>query len=55
MHTIVEKILRKVNIPFSKIEKSSSGFTNLVYFVDNKLVIKIPKDTITEKKLEFAY
>ena len=33
---MVENILKKENISFSKIEKASSGFTNLVYYVDDK-------------------
>ncbi len=49
---MVENILKKENISFSKIEKASSGFTNLVYYVDDDLVIKISKDVNTEKKLE---
>lgn len=51
MKQLVKQILDKENIKFNTITKSTSGFTNLVYFVDDKFVIKLTKDTETKKKL----
>ncbi len=41
---VVLQILKKENILFSKINKSSSGFTNDVFLVDKSYVIKLTKD-----------
>lgn len=49
---IVKEILNKEKIPFENITKATSGFTNLVYFVDDKFVIKMSNDTEIKKKLE---
>lgn len=38
---LLEKILEKENIPYKNIKRSSSGFTNDVYFVDDRIVIKL--------------
>lgn len=45
---IIQNILNKEKIPFKNIEKATSGFTNEVYFIDDKYVIKLSKDN--EKK-----
>ena len=37
----IKKILAKENIKYNSIEKSTSGFTNEVYFIDDKYVVKI--------------
>lgn len=52
MENIIKEILYKENIPFEKITKATSGFTNLVYFVDEKFVIKMSKDDTIKKKLD---
>ena len=41
MEKLIEKILDKENISFKKITKSTSGYTNLVFYVDNIYVVKI--------------
>jgi len=51
MENIIKEILHKENIPFEKITKAISGFTNIVYFVDDKFVIKMSKDNTIKKKL----
>lgn len=51
MQNIIKEILHKENILFEKITKATSGFTNLVYFVDDKYVIKMSKDDAIKKKL----
>lgn len=52
MENVIKNILYKENIPFEKITKATSGFTNLVYFIDDKFVIKMSKDDIIKKKLD---
>ncbi len=52
MEQIVKKILEKENIPYNQIIKATSGFTNVVYFADDKFVVKISKDEKTIKKLD---
>jgi len=52
MENIIKEILHKENIPFEKITKAISGFTNIVYFVDDKFVIKMSKDDTIKKKLD---
>lgn len=49
---IIKEILHKQNISFDRITKAASGFTNLVYFVDEKYVIKMSKDKMIKKKLD---
>ncbi|MFQ6724253.1 MAG: phosphotransferase [Clostridia bacterium] len=51
MEQLVKQILDKENIKFNTITKSTSGFTNLVYFIDDKFVIKLTKDVETKKQL----
>ena len=51
MENIIKEILHKENIPFEKITKATSGFTNLVYFIDDKIVIKMSKDDNIKKKI----
>ena len=52
MEELIKKILLNTNISFNKITKARSGFTNLVYFIDDKFVIKMSKDKNLIKKLE---
>ena len=52
MDLIIKKILRKENIAHDKITKATSGFTNLVFFVDDNFVIKLSNDNANIKKLE---
>ena len=52
MKSIVEQILEKEKIEYKKLKKSSSGFTNDVYFADDKYVIKITDDEETKKQLD---
>lgn len=52
MENIVKQILINENISFNNVTKATSGFTNAVYFVDDKYVVKISKNDITNKKLE---
>lgn len=52
MKEIVKKILEKENIKFNFITKAKSGFTNFVFFVDDKFVVKLSKDEKTKEKLE---
>lgn len=49
---IIKNILEKHNISYNHISKATSGFTNLVYFIDDKYVIKLSNDTLIKKKLE---
>lgn len=51
MENVIKEILHKEGILFKKIRKATSGFTNLVYFVDDKFVIKMSKDDETKKKI----
>ena len=50
MEQIVKQILDKENIEYKNITKSASGFTNQVYFVDDKLVIKMSNDPEIKNK-----
>ncbi|MBQ8749190.1 MAG: phosphotransferase [Clostridia bacterium] len=52
MEDIVREILNASKISYNQITKATSGFTNLVYFVDDKYVIKLSKDEIVKKKLD---
>lgn len=48
---IIEKILALNNIVYKNIVKSQAGFTNMVYFVDDKYVIKIVERDKKDEKL----
>ena len=50
MEELVKDILKNENINASKIEKATTGFTNIVYFAD-EMVIKIAVDEDKKKKL----
>ena len=52
MNTLIEKILKKENIQYKNITKSTSGFTNEVFFVDDNFVIKIVGKTSKSDKLK---
>lgn len=52
MEKIIKEILNKENISYSSIKKATSGFTNLVYFVDDRLVIKIVAGVTKPEKLQ---
>ena len=52
MEQLVYKILKKENISYKYVTKAASGFTNVVYFIDDKYVIKISKDEKTKHKLD---
>jgi len=52
MENVIKDIFNSENIPFDNIEKATSGFTNLVYFVDDKYVIKMSKDKSIKQKLD---
>lgn len=52
MKEIVKNILEKENIKFNNITKAKSGFTNFVFFADDKFVIKLSKDEKKKEKLE---
>lgn len=51
MENLIKRILKKEKINYKQIKKSTSGFTNVVYFVD-QMVIKIALDEEKKKKLE---
>ena len=48
---IIKEILNKEHITYSNLTKATSGFTNVVYFIDNKFVIKMSNDENIIKKL----
>lgn len=52
MEKLIEKILDKENISFKKITKSTSGYTNLVFYVDNIYVVKIIAPYTKPEKLK---
>lgn len=52
MEKIINKILEKENITLSHLKKSSSGFTNQVYFINDDMVIKLTNDSDTIKQLQ---
>ena len=52
MRAIVREILKKENISYKKLVKAPCGFTNQVYFVDDKYVIKISKNEELKKHLQ---
>lgn len=49
---LIQKILKQENIKYDKLEKSTSGFTNVVFFVDENYVIKIVAENTKPEKLE---
>lgn len=51
MEELIKRILIKENINYKQITKATSGFTNVVYFVD-EMVIKIAIDDEKKKKLK---
>ena len=51
MEKIIKSILEKENLSYEKLIKVHSGFTNLVYFIDNKFVIKLSQDNEIKQKL----
>ena len=52
MNKLVEQILENEKIKYKKLKKSSSGFTNIVYFIDDNYVIKLTNDEEIKKQLE---
>lgn len=50
MIEIVKEILQAESIKYYKLEKSESGFSNLVYFIDNRYVIKVLESNGNEIK-----
>ena len=52
MEKLIKKILNKENIFFEKITKSTSGYTNLVFYVDNIYVVKIIAPYTKPEKLK---
>lgn len=51
MEKLIKQLLEKENISYKQITKATSGFTNVVYFVD-EMVIKIATDNEKKKKLK---
>lgn len=51
MEKFISKILNKEKIPYTKIQRSNSGFTNIVFFIDDKCVIKIVNQRTKPEKL----
>ena len=51
MEHLIKRILEQEKLDYKQIMKSTSGFTNVVYFVDS-MVIKIALDEEKKKKLE---
>ena len=51
MEELIRRILIKENINYNQITKATSGFTNVVYFVD-EMVIKIATDNEKKMKLK---
>ncbi len=50
-NTILEDILKDAVISYSSLKKSTSGFTNDVYFIDDNYVIKLSNDEKIKEKL----
>ena len=44
MEQVIRKILNDNKIVYKKVERAKSGFTSLVYFVDDKFVVKISNE-----------
>lgn len=51
MENIIKKILKQENIELNTLKKSSSGFTNQVYFINDDMVIKLTNDIDTIRQL----
>lgn len=49
---VVKNILRENSIDYTTISKAESGFTNDVYFIDDKYVVKLSNNKATKEKLE---
>lgn len=49
---LIKKILKQENIEFKNLEKSTSGFTNVVFFVDDDYVVKIVAQNTKPEKLQ---
>lgn len=52
MEKLVENILNSEKIKFKTITKATSGFTNVVYFIDDDFVIKLSNNSSTKILLE---
>lgn len=52
MEKIIYNILQQENIILDSLKKSSSGFTNQVYFINDDMVIKLTDDHDTIKQLQ---
>ena len=52
MEKIIKEILEKENIDCQEVTKATSGFTNLVYFLDDKFVLKMSKEEKVKAKLD---
>ena len=52
MEDLIKKICTLNNIDCKVIEKSDSGFTNMVFFVNNEYVIKIVNASTKPEKLQ---
>jgi hypothetical protein len=52
MEKIIKQILEKENISYIKLERATSGFKMLNYFIDDKYVLKISIDKETTIKLK---
>ena len=52
MEKIIKQILEKENISYTSLEKATSGFKMLNYFIDNKYVLKLSIDEETTIKLK---
>ena len=52
MEELIKEILNKENIEFNKLRKATSGFTNFVYFIDDKFVIKMSNNDKLKEKIE---
>ena len=52
MQLLIEKILKQEHIPYHTITKSTSGFTNQVFFVDDEYVVKVVSKTTKPEKLQ---
>lgn len=52
MLNLIKEILREEEIEYTDLKKSESGFSNLVYFIDDKYVIKVLESTGNEVKFD---
>ena len=51
MEEFIKRVLNFEKIKFNKILKSKSGFTNLVFFIDDRYVIKVTDNKKNVEKL----